>query len=69
MTAQKPWYHRLDNSKGLLLGVVSLAQTLDTINATSVTITLPDIMEDVGFKTDQFQWVTSVLLLPMQHYC
>ncbi|KAF9118436.1 hypothetical protein BGX30_004579 [Mortierella sp. GBA39] len=63
VTTQKSWYRRLDSSKGLLLGVVSLAQMLDIINVASVTITLPDIMKDVGFKVDQLQWVTSAYSL------
>jgi len=29
---------------------------LDIINVASVTITLPDIMKDVGYKVDQLQW-------------
>ncbi|KAG0285690.1 hypothetical protein BGZ96_010105 [Linnemannia gamsii] len=36
---------------------------LDIINVASVTITLPDIMKDVGFKVDQLQWVTSTYAL------
>ncbi|KAF9118507.1 hypothetical protein BGW39_001123 [Mortierella sp. 14UC] len=50
LAPQRPWYRRLDESKGLFLGVVSMTQMLDIINVASVTITLPDIMKDVGFK-------------------
>ncbi|KAF9564012.1 hypothetical protein EC968_004657 [Mortierella alpina] len=32
---------------------------LDLINISSVTITLPDIMKEVGYTVDQLQWVTS----------
>ncbi|KAG0052355.1 hypothetical protein BGZ83_002694 [Gryganskiella cystojenkinii] len=59
----KPWYRRLDENKGLLLALVSMAQMLDIINVASVTITLPDIMKEVGYKVDQLQWVTSAYAL------
>ncbi|KAG0364149.1 major facilitator superfamily domain-containing protein [Gamsiella multidivaricata] len=58
-----PWYRRLDQSKTLLLALVSMAQMLDIINVASVTITLPDIMSQVGYKVDQLQWVTSAYAL------
>ncbi|GJJ72820.1 hypothetical protein EMPS_05178 [Entomortierella parvispora] len=58
-----PWYKRLKEIKGLLLALVSMAQTLDIINMASVTIVLPDIMEDVGYKLDQLQWVMSAYAL------
>ncbi|GJJ69380.1 hypothetical protein EMPS_01726 [Entomortierella parvispora] len=60
---RKPWYRRLDENKGLLLALVSMAQMLDIINVASVTITLPDIMKEVGYKVDQLQWVTSAYAL------
>ncbi|KAF9311347.1 hypothetical protein BG003_007497 [Podila horticola] len=60
---QLPWYRRLNQMKGLLLALVSMAQMLDIINVASVTITLPDIMKDVGYKVDQLQWVTSAYAL------
>ncbi|KAF8955205.1 hypothetical protein BGZ46_002696 [Entomortierella lignicola] len=62
-TIQLPWYRRLDQMKGLLLALMSMAQMLDIINVASVTITLPDIMVEVGFKVDQLQWVTSAYAL------
>lgn len=40
-----------------------MAQMLDIINVASVTIILPDIMEQVGFKVDQLQWVASAYAL------
>ncbi|KAF9288641.1 hypothetical protein BGZ68_010854 [Mortierella alpina] len=40
-----------------------MAQMLDIINIASVTITLPDIMKDVGYRVDQLQWVTSAYAL------
>ncbi|KAI8595056.1 major facilitator superfamily [Dissophora ornata] len=49
--------------KGLLLMLMSMAQMLDIINVASVTITLPDIMKEVGYKVDQLQWVTSAYAL------
>ncbi|KAF9998481.1 hypothetical protein BGZ80_011346 [Entomortierella chlamydospora] len=58
-----PWYRRLNQNKGLLLALVSMAQMLDLINVASVTITLPDIMIEVGFKVDQLQWVSSAYAL------
>ncbi|KAI8597265.1 major facilitator superfamily-domain-containing protein, partial [Dissophora ornata] len=60
---QLPWYRRLNQNKGLLLILVSMAQMLDIINVASVTITLPDIMREVGYKVDQLQWVTSAYSL------
>ncbi|KAF9346987.1 hypothetical protein BGX26_001497 [Mortierella sp. AD094] len=58
-----PWYRRLNQSKGLLLALVSMAQMLDIINVASVTITLPDILREVGYKVDQLQWVSSAYAL------
>ncbi|KAI1320670.1 hypothetical protein EDD11_010203 [Mortierella claussenii] len=58
-----PWYRRLNQMKGLLLALVSMAQMLDIINVASVTITLPDIMKQVNYKVDQLQWVTSAYAL------
>ncbi|KAG0304644.1 hypothetical protein BGZ98_005243 [Dissophora globulifera] len=40
-----------------------MAQMLDIINAASVTIMLPDIQREVGYKVDQLQWVTSAYAL------
>ncbi|KAF9955748.1 hypothetical protein BGZ65_003197 [Modicella reniformis] len=40
-----------------------MAQMLDIINVTSVSIALPDIMEQVGYKADQLQWVISAYAL------
>ncbi|KAF8969739.1 hypothetical protein BGZ46_010645 [Entomortierella lignicola] len=40
-----------------------MAQMLDIINVGSVTIVLPDIMREVGYKVDQLQWVTSAYAL------
>ncbi|KAF9914418.1 hypothetical protein BX616_008368 [Lobosporangium transversale] len=60
---QLPWYRRLNQTKGLLLTIVSLAQMLDVINVASVTIVLPNVMQDVGFKFDQLQWVSSAYAL------
>ncbi|KAG0336765.1 hypothetical protein BG005_004249, partial [Podila minutissima] len=48
---------------GVLLAVVSMAQALDIINVASVTIVLPDVMQDVGYKIDQLQWVSSAYAL------
>ncbi|KAF9126588.1 hypothetical protein BGX30_015170, partial [Mortierella sp. GBA39] len=50
-----PWYRRLNQMKGLLLALVSMAQMLDIINVASVTITLPDILVEVGYSIDQLQ--------------
>lgn len=36
---------------------------LDIINVASVTIVLPNIMVEVGYKVDQLQWVTSAYAL------
>ncbi|KAK3842697.1 MAG: major facilitator superfamily domain-containing protein [Linnemannia gamsii] len=60
---QLPWYRRLNQNKGLLLALVSMAQMLDIINVASVTITLPDILREVGYSIDQLQWVTSAYAL------
>ncbi|OAQ34238.1 MFS general substrate transporter [Linnemannia elongata AG-77] len=49
--------------KGLLLALVSMAQMLDIINVASVTITLPNILKEVGYSIDQLQWVTSAYAL------
>ncbi|KAF9436898.1 hypothetical protein BGZ76_002658 [Entomortierella beljakovae] len=59
----RPWYRRLNEQKGLLLAIVSMAQMLDIINVASVTIVLPKVMADVGFKFDQLQWVSSAYAL------
>ncbi|KAG0299939.1 hypothetical protein BGZ98_009635, partial [Dissophora globulifera] len=40
-----------------------MAQLLDIINISSVTVTLPDIQREVGYKVDQLQWVTSAYAL------
>ncbi|KAG0310516.1 hypothetical protein BGZ99_000335 [Dissophora globulifera] len=40
-----------------------MAQLLDIINISSITITLPDIQRDVGYKVDQLQWVSSAYAL------
>ncbi|KAF9908520.1 hypothetical protein BX616_000121 [Lobosporangium transversale] len=61
--SQLPWYRRLNQMKALLLATMSMAQMLDIINVAGVTITLPDIMRDVGYKVDQLQWVTSAYAL------
>ncbi|KAG0015040.1 hypothetical protein BGZ82_001547 [Podila clonocystis] len=58
-----PWYRRLNQMKTLLLIIVSMAQCLDIINVSSVTIILPNVMHDVGYKIDQLQWVTSAYAL------
>ncbi|KAI1289016.1 hypothetical protein EDD11_009450 [Mortierella claussenii] len=60
---QTAWYRRLNQNKSLLLALVSMAQMLDIINVASVTIVLPDIMKQVGYKVDQLQWVTSAYAL------
>ncbi|GJJ78897.1 hypothetical protein EMPS_11256 [Entomortierella parvispora] len=59
----RPWHRRLDENKGLLLFAVSTAQLLDMISMSAVTITLPAVMRDVGFKVNQLQWVTSAYAL------
>lgn len=53
---QPPFLQRLKENKGLLLAIVSFAQMLDIINVASVTIVLPEVMKDVGYKVDQLQW-------------
>ncbi|KAI1296175.1 hypothetical protein EDD11_007523 [Mortierella claussenii] len=58
-----PWHRRLNQKKGLLLAIVSMAQMLDIINVSSVTIVLPNVMRDVGFHVDQLQWVASAYAL------
>ncbi|KAG0048189.1 hypothetical protein BGZ83_006820 [Gryganskiella cystojenkinii] len=58
-----PWYTHLKQNRGLLLALVSMAQMLDIINVASVTIVLPDIMIEVGYKVDQLQWVSSAYAL------
>ncbi|KAF9999437.1 hypothetical protein BGZ79_006976 [Entomortierella chlamydospora] len=40
-----------------------MAQMLDIINVSSVTIVLPKVMVDVGFQFDQLQWVSSAYAL------
>ncbi|KAF9322814.1 hypothetical protein BG006_002040, partial [Podila minutissima] len=40
-----------------------MAQCLDIINVSSVTIILPNVMHDVGYKIDKLQWVTSAYAL------
>ncbi|KAF9945923.1 hypothetical protein BGZ72_000848 [Mortierella alpina] len=60
---QLPWYRKLDQNKTLLLVLVSMAQMLDLINVASVTIVLPDIMKDVGYKVEELQWVSSAYAL------
>ncbi|KAF9350719.1 hypothetical protein BGX26_011161 [Mortierella sp. AD094] len=40
-----------------------MAQMLDIISVTSVTIVLPDVMHDVGYEIDQLQWVASAYAL------
>ncbi|KAG0327778.1 hypothetical protein BGZ99_006885 [Dissophora globulifera] len=58
-----PWYRRLKEMKGLVIALMSMAQLLDIISISSITITLPDIQRDVGFKVDQLQWVASAYAL------
>ncbi|KAG0302776.1 hypothetical protein BGZ98_007225, partial [Dissophora globulifera] len=58
-----PWYRRLKEIKGLVIALMSIAQLLDIISISSITITLPDIQRDVGFKVDQLQWVASAYAL------
>ncbi|KAG0049883.1 hypothetical protein BGZ83_005314 [Gryganskiella cystojenkinii] len=60
---QPPFFQRLKERKGLLLAIVSFAQMLDIINVSSVTIVLPNVMRDVGFKVDELQWVSSAYSL------
>ncbi|KAF9979648.1 hypothetical protein BGZ75_009370 [Mortierella antarctica] len=62
-TPQLPWYCRLNQMRGILLALMSMAQLLDAINIASGTIILPEIMKDVGYKVDQIQWVTSAYAL------
>ena len=54
-----PWYRRLDQTKGILLLLICMAQMLDIINVASVTIALPSILRDVGYHPNQLQWVVS----------
>ncbi|KAG0380994.1 hypothetical protein BGX24_001706 [Mortierella sp. AD032] len=49
-----PWYRRLNQMKGLLLALVSMAQCDHRP---------PNIKEDVGYSADQLQWVTSAYAL------
>ncbi|KAF9940574.1 hypothetical protein BGZ67_007385 [Mortierella alpina] len=58
-----PWYRRLDQSKGLLLFLISMAQMLDIINVASVTIALPSILRDVKYEPNQLQWIVSAYAL------
>jgi hypothetical protein len=51
-----PWYKKLDQSKGILLFVICMAQMLDIINVASVTIALPSILRDVHYEPNQLQW-------------
>ncbi|KAF9208979.1 hypothetical protein CPC16_001440 [Podila verticillata] len=61
--SSRPWHQQLTAYKGVLLAVVSMAQLLDILNVSSVTIVLPSVMRDVGFKFDQLQWVSSAYAL------
>jgi len=54
-----PWYRRLDQTKGILLLLICMAQMLDIINIASVTIALPSILRDVGYHPNQLQWIVS----------
>ncbi|KAF9365080.1 hypothetical protein BGX34_011502 [Mortierella sp. NVP85] len=54
-----PWYKKLDQSKGILLFVICMAQMLDIINVASVTIALPSILRDVHYEPNQLQWIVS----------
>ncbi|GJJ71995.1 hypothetical protein EMPS_04352 [Entomortierella parvispora] len=54
-----PWYRRLDQTKGILLLLICMAQMLDIINVASVTIALPSILRDVGYQPNQLQWIVS----------
>lgn len=54
-----PWYRRLDQTKGILLLLICMAQMLDIINVASVTIALPSILRDVGYHPNQLQWIVS----------
>ncbi|KAF9409129.1 hypothetical protein BGZ94_002047 [Podila epigama] len=63
MDLDLPWYMRLQQIKGLLLFVISLAAMLDIINVASVTIALPSILSDVGYKPNQLQWCVSAYAL------
>ncbi|KAF9977683.1 hypothetical protein BGZ73_005193 [Actinomortierella ambigua] len=58
-----PWYFKLRGNKWLLLAMMSSAQLLDIINIASVTITLPDLLKDVGYESNQLQWVVSAYAL------
>ncbi|GJJ74639.1 hypothetical protein EMPS_06997 [Entomortierella parvispora] len=60
---QRTFLQSLKENKGLLLAIVSFAQMLDIINVASVTIVLPKVMVDVGYKVDQLQWVSSAYSL------
>ncbi|KAF9109100.1 hypothetical protein BGX27_008010 [Mortierella sp. AM989] len=54
-----PWYKRLQQTKGILLFLICMAQMLDIINIASVTIALPSIQRDVHYKPSQLQWIIS----------
>ncbi|KAG0329890.1 hypothetical protein BG004_002231 [Podila humilis] len=56
---KQPWYMRILQAKASLLTVICLAQLLDTVNIASVTIALPSIANDVGYKPAELQWVIS----------
>ncbi|KAG0264058.1 hypothetical protein DFQ27_001451 [Actinomortierella ambigua] len=58
-----PWYKSLQKHRGALLLVISLANCLDIINVAAVTIALPSIQEEVGYKPTQLQWVVSAYSL------
>ncbi|KAF9916800.1 hypothetical protein BX616_002760 [Lobosporangium transversale] len=57
--AKLPWYRTLDQKKGLLLVLISMANMLDIINVASVTIALPSILRDVHYEPNQLQWIVS----------
>ncbi|KAF9100864.1 hypothetical protein BGX29_006211, partial [Mortierella sp. GBA35] len=59
LSKKLPWYKRLDQQRGILLIVISLAQMLDIISIASVTIALPSILRDVHYAPNQLQWVVS----------
>jgi hypothetical protein len=59
LSKKLPWYKRLDQQRGILLFLISLAQMLDIISIASVTIALPSILRDVKYAPNQLQWVVS----------
>lgn len=59
LSKKLPWYKRLDQQRGILLFLISLAQMLDIISIASVTIALPSILRDVKYEPNQLQWVVS----------